>query len=196
MIKVGISEIPANRLYNIMSGFEGFGVAAAETQFKFIRESDPPDVTVENGKSEDNVIFIQQCCSLGDAERKIRCLIAEQNDRDLKPFQDQFKKRLGRERQSYVDRVGMTEWILASTDLVTRIRMNYRRYWGETKPGYLQDPLSAFNPYPTGEQFYKQIFDILVTYNFNLGQAQLQEEAPNVTVNFQPTGFSCVVPPS
>ena len=154
MIKVGVSKNPARRLHEIMRSIEGFGVAAAETQFKFIRESDPSSVTVEKGKSEDNVIFIQQCHSVKrpnkmDCESAIRQRIGRQEL--SKRFRDEFKKsifdRLEGDGESYVEQVGMTEWVLASTTLIGQIQQNMRRkIWKLSLPGC-----------PSGEEFLQDL---------------------------------------
>ena len=59
VVKVGISANPADRLYEIMRGIEGFG--AQGTHFSVIRENDSPADTVEKGKLEENIVFIKQC---------------------------------------------------------------------------------------------------------------------------------------
>ena len=150
MIKVGISTNPARRLHEIMRSIEGFGVAAAETQFKFIRESDSPDDNVENGKKEDNVIFIQKCHSVRkgefDYELAIRRLISSNQELD-KSFQENFAESLDGDRpRSYVAQVGMTEWVLAPMAFIGHIQQCFRKWnWkNRTLMGYM-----------SGDEFYK-----------------------------------------
>ena len=124
MVKVGISTEPAERLYSIMRGLERFG--ANWSHFKEIGEIESPDDTVKNGRSEVNIIFIKKCCDIGSAESDIRKLIGDDCGQ---AFRDQFKRTLDDDKQSYVDKVGMTEWVLMRNDLMEAIQNQYRQNW-------------------------------------------------------------------
>ena len=180
-------------VYNIMRGLKGFGASEEETKFASLKEEDSLDDTFTKGKREDNIIFFKKCCSIGEAEKKIRQLIGV----DLgESFRRQFKEQLGRDKQGYVDEVGMTEWVLIRTSLMKSIQQEFRRNWPQSsmfadcrrQPKHIW---CSINLCPTGEQFRRQIESVLRAYQMHVNLAQ---EAYKVTITFPPlTNFSYVV---
>ena len=190
MVKVGISTNPANRLRNIMGSFEEFG-ATDGTQFNFISENDSPDATVEKGKREENVIFIQKCCSLRNAEGDIRQLLGQ--NRLGQRFRDQFKESLSDVQESYIKQVGMTEWILIPTALMSSIQQEFRRNW--TGPGSFisnsqyRRSIYAFIGCKSGQQFYNNLESFQGDY-----QLTAPMMAHKVRIEFLPKSFTFSIP--
>ena len=186
MVKVGISTDPANRLRNIMGSFEEFG-ATDGTQFNFISESDSPDAAVEKGKREENVIFIQKCCSLRNAEGDIRQLLGQ--NRLGQRFRDQFKESLSDVQESYIKQVGMTEWILIPTALMSSIQQEFRRNW--TGPGsFISNSQYRRSIYviigcKSGRQFYNNLASFRGDYRLTVPMM-----AYEVRIEFLPKKFS------
>ena len=156
-----------------MRGFGKFG--AQDTQLQHLSEDDFPDDTVENGKLEEKIVFIRKCCNLGSAEDEIRQL--GQN------FQDQFTGSLDEDKQSYVEQVGKTEWVLIKTDFMRWIQQGYRNR-----------SMNSMNLFgvefcPTGQEFSRQIRSLWVDHcHLNPGQ-----QTHNVdSVKFPSTDFSFI----
>ena len=191
MVKVGISRRvnPADRLNEIMRGFEGFG--ASNTHFQNL---DKDDNIVDKCKQEESIIFLKRCYdverNVRDAETKIRRLLGQ----DLgHSFRDQFTRKLDSSKHQYIGQVGMTEWILTDTNRIKYIQNEFR------KNGIARSPLSntarpdAFQQNPTGNDIYKQIFGLVDIHNFLQLQTKLHVArlaVYNVEIKFRPTGFS------
>lgn len=187
MVKVGISarSNPADRLKEIMKGFEGFG--ANNTHFQNLEEG---DTIVEKYKQEASIIFLKRCYDVEekvkDAEMKIRRLLG----RDLgHSFQNQFTRHLDPSKRQYVDDVGMTEWILTDTSCMKWIQEAFRKNGIARSPSYFYTNTAKLNisqQNPTGDDVYRQILAV---------QSQrlhvcVPQFVHNVEIKFTPTGFS------
>ena len=185
MIKVGISKNPAQRLYEIMRSFQEFGVSAAETQLEFIREGDSHDTTAEKSKSGKYIIFTQKCHSVKgeiDYESQIRLLLSGDQKLD-ESFRDQFKGSLDGDRpRSYVDQVGITEWVLAPTALIEQIQQKFRQGWN------LKPQLFGC---PSGHDFYQElVLQKATSKRQNPAQVNQFLAAHYVRIKFLPSGFN------
>lgn len=189
VVKVGISNEPARRLHDIMSGFQGLGDSGQWfTDGLKTSNHDCAGNTFYKGKSEDKIVFIQKCRDLRDAEDQIRQRIGKKLD---STFQEQFRQSVDPDKRSYTDRVGITEWVLMRTDLMKYIQQDYRSTW--TTAACPEDPILQMTHIqshrsldPTGCEFTSEIFVRCYQHELNCGLAL---HGGMVKIKFLPTRF-------
>ena len=191
VVKVGRSDDPARRLFEIMKGFRHFG--SHQEWFTSLKESDKPVDVFYKGKKEENVIFIQKCCNPSDAEHQIRKIIGYELEQD---FQDRFVQTLNQGKQQYIDKVGKTEWVLIRNDKLIWIQRDYRSTWRASEPlthiTYFGTDGGCTLPQsdPNGQEFVNKM-DMLCWQHKESPVVNVDHE---VEITFPPTNFRFTQP--
>ena len=184
VLKVGHSKNPAHRICEIMGAFEQ--LEAKDTKFLELSNGDPPDTAVENSRKEPKVVFIRKCRANDEAEiEAVEAKIRQHIGHSCVPDSQQLKSQIDTGKQKYLEKIGMTEWILMSTGLVECIKKQFQGNW-ITHSIYETEKILYGLP-PTGEQFYQQLSQILG--NYDREQQNKHQEVHQVQIKFKPTGF-------
>ena len=126
--KVGITENPAERFYDIFYAFEAFG--EPQPLLKRLSEIDNP---IEWAKSIDDIIFIHEVRNPGTSEKDIRTQLIQTSVMNFyqpilkNDFLDSFTARVPKEKEDYLKSVGKTEWIILDRSLAMNLQDKFRK---------------------------------------------------------------------
>ena len=154
--KVGITENPAERLYDIFNAFQEFG--ESQPLLGRLSRSDDPQTAVAKAKSMNEIILIEKVHTSGNAEHDIRAILQLQAGQPKLPqgFFDSFAASVPKEKKSYLEVVGMTEWILMKDGLIGMLQQKFHG-------GGIHD-LGFFGKVPNGEELTHAVNDFCDKY--------------------------------
>ena len=125
--KVGITENPAERLYDIFNAFQEFGEPQPLLRSLSKSQSDDPHTAVTKAKKSMNeIIFIEKAHTPGNAEHDIRAILQAGQPKLPQKFLDSFATSVPKEKKGYLDVVGMTEWIMMKNELAGMLQQKFR----------------------------------------------------------------------
>jgi hypothetical protein len=122
--KVGITENPAERLYDIFKAFENLG--EPQPLLTSLSRDDDPQTAVAKAKLIDKIIFIEKVHTPGTAEKDIRTILQIGQPNLPQDFFPLFAAQVPKEKKGYLDVVGKTEWIMMKNGLVSILQQKFR----------------------------------------------------------------------
>ena len=190
VVKVGHSiSDPAGRLHEIMGVFNQLGIK--EDLLQDVKEADTPETAIQKAKLHRNgcIIFIMKVAGTKKEIEK-----AEENIREvLEPsplgndFTDTFKSHFDKEKKAALEKhTGMTEWILADSEIIARLQMKFcsGQLYHYPRPDAIEQ-LTYQRRIPSWKDFCCQLIARCIECITNR-QIRIP---PSVIISFQPTGF-------